>query len=554
MQAKSTNSSDFNTELSTRRRRVKQLSNVIATRFKQKLVTLLTSSNIVNLAFILTVSHTCVHQCNIQINEYLEFRTRLQVSHVFPASAIWLLPGITICNNNRVRIERLIEESPELKRRIEQIINDDSTILSDAKRIDWLIAMKDALDSTFNISDMIMESPLPRLMHLSRARLIKDVNCNTLWGEAINCENFPIVESYQAAPCYTLFHLGSFYKAMGRKSAYDFKTSLLGGKRKFRPFDSHEIADILVDFEPLQQADYQRSNGGNVVIHSTGHIGLVKDVAHPIQAGQKYEIMIERTMTKRLPAPYKSKCFNYKRLNEQAYFEDRAFPSLELDRTTCIRNCILRQATSICKCWPVEVPYFPGDPMINGSDSFKLCSWAFEGSQKEQSAELYINCYKRFLPKCESQCSLSCRTEEYKVRVVSSSWPAREGFLLANSELERKELHRLKGCCAMISIKYLQYHEQRNIMYPNLTLAQMVSNLGGIVSALVGVSCITIYRFVTRRIFKCRVVNDHHLQEDEKAPVKPTSRLIRRKQQIGVMTHWTELARVPTRGAEFSKH
>lgn len=550
MQINSRNSSDLSIELSTRRQRVKELSNVLAAKFKQKLVTVVTLSNIVNLIFLLSVSYTLIQQCNIQISEYLEFRTKFQVSHVFPESAIWLLPGVTICNNNRVRIERLIEESPELQRRIEQIINSDSAILSDAKRIDWLIAMKDALDSTFNMSELIMESPLQRLMYLSRANLIKDVNCNTLWGKQLNCENFPIIESYQSAPCYTLFHLGSYFKAMGSNTAYDFKTSLLGGKRKIGLFDSHEIADILIDFEPLQQADYQRSSGGHVVIHSTAHVGSVRDVAHPIQAGQKYEIMLERTMTKRLPAPYKSKCTDYKKKNQQAYYENRAFASLELDRTTCIRNCVLRQATSNCNCWPVEVPYFPGDPMINGSDFLKLCSWAYERSQKEHSAELYINCYKRFLAKCETECNLSCRTEDYKVRVVSSSWPARERFLLANSELERREMHRLKGCCAMISIKYLHYHEQRNVMYPNMTLAQMVSNLGGIISALVGVSSITIYRFVTRKILKCKVVNDHHLQPTGKTPVLPASKLIRCKQQMAMSAHWRRLARAPTRRAD----
>lgn len=531
-----------------RRRRVRKLSKVLLRRLKLKLKAALTLINVVNAILVLGVCVLCLQQCSTQISEYLDYRTRIQVSHTFPGSTVWLLPGITLCNNNRVRLERLVEESPQFKSRIEQIIENDPSIVTESKRIDWLIAMKAAIDETLNMTALVDDSPLDRLMQISRANTIRDVNCAMIWGEKMNCENFKLVESYQSAYCQTVFFMGSIYEAIANGKAYDFNTSLIGGKRKITPFDSFEIADVLVDFEPMQQADYRRTVGGHVILHSTAHVGLLKDVAHPVRVGQKYEFMIQRTMTRRLPPPYKSKCMDYKQ-NAYKYYSDEAYPSLELDRTNCLRNCVLRSTIATCKCWPVEVPYYPGDPLINASGSYKPCDWAREGSHSEQSAALYIKCFKQFMPDCRGQCRASCRTEDYKIRVVSSSWPARERFLLANNEFERRELYRLKRCCAMISIKYLQFQEQRNIMYPNMTLAQLVSNLGGIVSALVGVSAITMYRYMTRRVFKCKVVNEHKrlpgLQE-------PKTMLAKRQRQVRHITYWRKLVRESRREAEIS--
>lgn len=515
------------------------MSELVYQRVKLRLKSALTLINVVNAILVIGVCVLCIQQCYTQVSEYLEFRTRFQVSHTFPGSSTWLLPGVTLCNNNRLRLEKLIGNSVEFKERIEKIVEDDPTMLSEAKRLEWLIAVKAAMDATLNFTALVEESSLEKLLELSKANLIRDVNCALLWGEKMNCENFRLIESYQSAYCQTVFFIGSIYEAMANGKAYDFNTSLIGGKRKLTPFDSFEIADILVDFEPMQQADYKRSIGGHVILHSTAHVGLIRDVAHPIRVGHKYEIMIQRTMTKRLPSPYKSNCTDYKQ-NAYKFYMGEAYPSLELDRTNCLRNCILKKAVATCKCWPVEVPYYPGDPLINGSGSYKLCDWARERSHSEQSALLYLKCYKQFTPECQKQCRASCRTEDFKVRSVSSSWPAREKFLLANNEIERRELRRLKGCCALISIKYLQFQEQRNIMYPNMTMAQLVSNLGGIVSALVGVSAITMYRYMTRRVFKCKVVNEHiHLPGLQ----KPKAIMSRRQQQVRNIARWQELAR-----------
>jgi hypothetical protein len=179
--------------------------------------------------------------------------------------------------------------------------------------------------------------------------------------------------------------------------------------------------------------------------------------------------------------------------------------SIELDKTTCTRNCIIRKTTKACNCWPIEVPWYPGD--IDGG-SYKMCAWGFdEANLVNISSANYVNCYRKFHAECRAKCRPGCRTEDYEVQIISNPWPARDRFLMANSAKDIEELTRLRGCCSVISIKYSDLMERRNIMIPNLTLAQLVSNIGGIVSALVGVSSLTIYRYITRRVFHCRTIS-----------------------------------------------
>jgi len=348
--------------------------------------------------------------------------------------------------------------------------------------------------------------------------MIKDINCNTSWGKQINCENIRIVESFQGVPCYTAFYLGSLLEALSSGEAFDFKTSLLNGSRKLTTFESHEISEILIDFDPLQHGDFNRDVGGKIVIHSTGHVGSVRDVAHTILPGMRYEIIVQRFMTKRMPPPYDSMCFDYKRENSHRVLEVNkgANLSVELDKTSCIRNCIISKTTKACNCWPIEVPHYArSNTVVNNSDSYRLCPWGYEEANVigNSSTKLHVDCYRRFHAECRAECQPACRTEDYRVYKLSYPWPSREKFLMAPDAKEKMELSRLRGCCAVISIKYLDLMERRHIMIPNLTLAQLVSNIGGIVSALIGVSTVTIYRYITRRVLHCKIINDYNPAE-----------------------------------------
>lgn len=487
----------------------------VVQKIKVRLEEALTTRNIVNVIFILTICTLCLQQCYSQVSEYLKFSTRLQVTHTFPGSTLWLMPGITICTNNRLRVDKLIELVPDLAGKLEQFTkNDEIEFVSKTRRLELMRSMKSIVDEHANVSSIIDEYPIPKLMDLSRAAIIRDINCNPAWGKEYNCENFRVIESYQSGSCYTLFYLGAILEAVSNGKAYDFNSSLIGGDVKLDSFGDQEVAEILINFEPSQHADFYRDVGGRLVIHSTGHVGSVRDMSHQILPGRSYDVVVRRFLSKRLPPPYKSMCYDYKRKNSPEFTEkEGSLPSVELDKTTCVRNCVTKHTTKQCNCWPVEVPYYLGDKLINDTSTHRTCEWISEENQmeggKNQSTYLYVDCYKRFHSICKNTCRAGCRTEDYRVSLMQNTWPTRESFLHASSASTRRELLRLRSCCARISVKYLEFMENRLIMYPSMTLAQLVSNIGGIVSGLVGVSAVTIYRYLTRRVFHCKVVSDY---------------------------------------------
>lgn len=501
-----------NNELDLKQHELNEQGRLFWSRIKSNISSASIVKNKTSALFILSICGICLQQCNSQINEYFKYATRSQIAHTFPSSPLWLLPGVTICNNNRVRMEKLTKKAPELHDKLMKLEIDNNVVggIAEKKRVDSMKLIKKTVEETVNVSAIVRESSIADLMNLSTTSLVKDINCNNLWGKQFNCENFRIVESYQDGPCYTIFYLGSILEALASGTAYDFTTSLLGGKKKEDPFTSNELVEILLDFEPLQHADFQFDVGGKIMVHSTGQVGSARDTSHSLTPGNSYDILVRRYMSTRLPPPYQSNCYDYRVHNAKQFTEkDGSYPSIEMDKTTCVRNCIVRNTTSACNCWPVEVPYYLGDNITPDQSKYRLCDWGSKENLSNETAALYVDCYKKFHSGCVRTCRAACKTEDYRVHVMSNPWPSRESFLLASSEAEKKDLARLKGCCAKISLKYHEFLENRHNMYPSMTLAQLVSNMGGIVSALVGVSVIELYRYLTRKVFHCKMVNDY---------------------------------------------
>lgn len=497
-----------------RRRQLRERAKILWEKVSAQWSEFLTARNIINAVFILSICFLCFHQCYLQISTYLEYKTRIQVTHSPPANTVYMTPGITICNNNRLRLDKLAEEVPAIKDDVDRVLKETAAqSLTERRRIELMRSIKKAIDEHANITEIILESPIAKLMDMSHSPMIQDLNCNTSWGDKINCENIAIIESFQGGPCYTAFFLGALLRALSTGKAYDFNSSLLPtGAPKMTSFDSHEVAELRVNFGPLKHGDVHQDIGGKITIHSTGHVGSIRDVAHTILPGNKYEVIVQRYMSKRLPPPYESNCYDYKKMNAPKYTagSDDIKGTYELDKTSCIRNCIIKKTTKICNCWPIEIPYYPNDDLIPNAGSYRMCSWGFdEANLGNFSSSAYIECYRKFHSECRESCRQGCRTEDYRFNIISNPWPERDKFLRASSTSELQTLSRLKGCCAAISIKYSDLIERRHIMIPNITLAQMVSNIGGIVSALIGVSTITIYRFVTRRVLHCEIANNH---------------------------------------------
>lgn len=467
---------------------------------------------VTNFTFIFVVSVVCLQQCYIQFQEYSRYSTRIQVSHVLPKNSIDLLPGITLCSNNRFMMSKLVEREPALRVKLDSALNnltrEDIALLPKARRAELLKSIKEVVESTLDVGKSLVESSMDKRMNLSINDMIQDVNCNSIWGKDINCKAFRIVESYLLAPCYTLFYLGAQIEAFQNNQVSNFSHSVIGQRNlQVVAFGDHEIVDILIDFEPFDYADFERDVGGKLIIHSTAHVGSPLDSTHLISPGHSYDVIVERTVSRRLPPPYKSQCRDYIKLNSDAFRRQNDTPAtVELDRTSCFRNCMARLTIEQCNCWPVEVPY--SGNVVNGSGEISYCLWGSNLLHRTNSSMVQKQCYKNNRNACVVRCPASCITEEYKTRVISLPWPSKDHFVRAKSKQEKQHLKRLQECCAKVSLKYHEFMETRLTMYPSMTFSQLISNIGGIVSGLIGVSTLTIYRYVTRDMLRLKIINN----------------------------------------------
>lgn len=499
-------------ETRTRKAHLRSRAKIIWSSLTNKLRSTTTIKRLVNIIFATVVSSICYQQCYLQYQEYKKFDVRLQVVHAIPESPLWLIPGVTICNNNRVTLSALLKESPTFSQKFMSKVpeNDDKIDYSEVSQFARLRTIKNIMDDTLNISDILLTSEISRLHKLAKIPVINDINCHSAWNRSYNCENIRLIKSFQGSQCETAFYMGSKYEALLSGTLFEFNHTMMSGQTKVDNFGNYEVAELYVDMKPEEHADLQRDISARLIVHPSTHIGSVNDMAYTMVPGNDYEVMIRRNVAIRLRPPYKSQCRNYVKQNilniatsPNTYIND------PLDKVTCVRDCIRTSVIEDCDCWPLEVPYHPGSEKFNMSGNKKFCPWNLYDQIPSDTFRTYERCYLKNHKKCRTLCQASCYAEDFKIDVTTKPWPKEDLFHESKSIEEMRHILRLKNCCSKVTVKYFEYMETRYIMTPSLSFIQLLSNIGGIVSAFVGLSMVSIYRFIVRKIFHMKVVSSY---------------------------------------------
>lgn len=69
--------------------------------FNERIVEILNFKNAMNVVFVLAISLICFQQCSTSLQDYLKYNTRVYAISRPPTILTELLPGLTVCNNNR---------------------------------------------------------------------------------------------------------------------------------------------------------------------------------------------------------------------------------------------------------------------------------------------------------------------------------------------------------------------------------------------------------------------------------------------------------------------
>ena len=202
-----------------------------------------------------------------------------------------------------------------------------------------------------------------------------------------------------------------------------------------------------------------------LVIHPP-HDNPLDHISSSIEIETKsYQISYSKIIALLLPSPYKTDCVNYN--------EDTDYDSQQ----DCLDQCLVQLTLKHCSCWPSSVQ----SPNITQLD--QVC-WLVKPNQHNCTSEVESKCYGI----CKSP---DCIQERYSFEVRNSHQRLRAG---------PQWVQDLKNTTAKITILTPFNFETTFIHKPEYNLIQIICYIVSLLGFWYGISVLSIYNFVSRKI------------------------------------------------------
>ncbi|UXI15550.1 hypothetical protein NH340_JMT01493 [Sarcoptes scabiei] len=472
------------------------------------------------------------------------------------------LPGITVCNNNRVMRSKLnaydekfaykwnvlMNRSFDAKHNhqfklyqqqlIDNLIRRMMTNLTVSQFMSFGNTADDFLDNGFFRCASDKNHPGKKCIYLSNlfTTAQENGNCFTLFHKSNSTELEEIaIESGLSE--------SAVVRGLNNESI-DIEMSL-------KPFAPNEIIRFRLNF---QEDDYTTLNepiSGRFIIHDNNQIAVIREKSYRIRPGRYYIFYISRFTDKLLPAPYVTDCRDYdssrsnppksiessktieqdvsdsseskdsnrlrRDLSDSTEMENQTSSSSSsvsmnilfrapASKSNCVIGCLARKTIEKCNCWPPELPFFY-NPNLNASENnLKWCDWREkppikDWKVKENNLTWFQFCFNLHEDACNQQCKADCRIDRYRIISEEIDWPSNERI---EHSIDNGELRKLKSCCAVISIRYWSAEQKINEYKPRFEVAEFTSNIGGLLSMWLGFSLFGFYnlneKFIVRLI------------------------------------------------------
>lgn len=355
-----------------------------------------------------------------------------------------------------------------------------------------------------SLSNQFMIKPNP-------GKFIKWLGCARSWMDTVECDRFKQIHSIQDRLCTTFFYEGAIQYDLFNRPDH-FNSSRVSASNRHSYFDTKQVVKFILDFNPSDYADLKRQIGSRIIFHSRQQVATQADTDYYVTRGYQYDFYISRSDTKRLSYPYNTHCRDYFAANIKQYQTDLdTSPRVELNRQSCLQNCIVRSAIEKCKCWPTLMPYYEDDE-LDPNRNLEVCRWAStstfynNNANKSKSTEAttvsglhggqtvnltthkYYDCYKVYHRRCEQLCPAECSTTQYLVLSERMKWPSDAELLF-----EDESAKLLRSCCALVTIKFIDFQHTVHQYVPKFNLVDLIGNVGGLLALWLGISIVSVY-------------------------------------------------------------
>lgn len=491
----------------------------------------LRAKNVLRLICFLVFAIVCFVQCYVIMRNYFSYPVVIDMYDVSP-NLITILPGLTLCNNNRLSLRKLLESNETLRRAFnERFPDEDFRHIRTRLEADELTKYRDGILQIFDNLGYDAQAHMDRMTmnesYVSKPdTLFKWIGCARTWTNSIECGHLTQIDSLQDRKCTTILHKGSMFYDQIHKP-YLFNSTTISETGQYNYFDAKEVIKIIVDFEPEDYADLKRQIGARLIVHPAEYVGTSVDRDFFLSRGYRYDFHLAREDVL-LDGAQKSRCFDYS-TNLEAY-KEKLEPRMPLYGDTCFQNCVTKNMIYRSNCWPTTMPYYRNDS-FDPDKKLRSCIWFREpqylsiykeiirvenlkkmkgkgtnasefDAAKKQSRIIRegLRVYTKIRRFCWSQCTIGCTITEYKVSVTRSVWPSDVEISLNKTGKEKRNKH----CCALVTVKYSHFHYDVQQFIRKYNLIDTIGNLGGLLAVWLGISFVSVYHALQKLVEFCQ--------------------------------------------------
>lgn len=473
----------------------------------------------------------CFIQCYDIIKNFIKYQIVINISDVSPNRINETLPGITICNNNRLSLRKLMKRNPKIREKLNEKFPD--WVENDRPQIDEdLVKFQDELfaileEIKYDASEEVKNSTLNDMYNLKSDNepFITRLGCPRSATETIECHLLTKIDSIQDRRCTTIFHRGAQrYDLINNPQYFDsvYNKSL---DSIYGYFEVKDIARLLLDFEPEDYADLSIQIGARIIFHDPNHVASSTDLDFYVTRGYSYTFVVQHENVQLIEEPYGS-CVDYETYNMHKY-EKKIELRVPLHSDTCFQNCVVKNVIHTSGCWPPTMPYFRNDSFdpdlkvrachfkeIQRFATFKkgtqidLIDKANDTQSNDTKPTMQnfkthtpdnvdtddIRDYLKIRRHCWSKCSLGCKLDRFTATLTRTIWPSNVRLSLDQTGEEA----RLRHCCSLVTFKRSHYQHKSLKFLPKHDLPDTAGDIGGLLAVWLGFSMVSVYHIIQK--------------------------------------------------------
>ncbi|GFQ81433.1 acid-sensing ion channel 1C [Trichonephila clavata] len=230
--------------------------------------------------------------------------------------------------------------------------------------------------------------------------------------------------------------------------------------------------ELVLNAEVNQYIPISHTVGFRIVIHNASEEPNPEENGMNIIPGYETNVLLRRTLTKRLPAPYKDKCV--------LYSKNKPFVG---SQTLCMQACIQEYNYAKCGCIESSFIILSGRRQCNIKNSTDVCC-----------LDRVLNHLSFHGTNCE--CPLPCVSMYYNQISTRSIWPSKASFFIEKANTTKKDWKNYRASHAKVNVFFSTLDRTVYEQNPLFHESEIFSHLGGEFGLWLGLSLIAVFELL----------------------------------------------------------